>query len=102
MRALCFIYGRYRKIADTNETAEIVEFIRFLERIIDRLQIIDKRAQINSTTKMLEAKIYNLMNVTPFIVIDAAGVTQIRDRLEISGTTIASRWGRAVGDSTPL
>lgn len=91
-KSLCQIYSSYREEYDNVELGEPVdleslEFIRFLERVIDRLQIVDKKAAIYSCTNMLENKIYNLINVTPLIVLDSKHISSIRadKKIEISG-----------------
>jgi Zn-dependent oligopeptidase len=86
------IYIRYR---DSYEKLDVesfpnhqeeLEIIRFLERIIDRLQIDGKKASINSCMTMLENKIYNLLNVTPLIPLDERYLTfDGGDRIEITG-----------------
>lgn len=95
--ALCNIYSVYREAyenslndlveidnspATGSSSSELLEFTRFLERMIDRLQITGKRASIMTYTKMLENKIYNLMNVTPSIAVDIRYIKGI-ENLEI-------------------
>jgi hypothetical protein len=90
--SLCKIYSRYREVYERLDVEsyehhqEELEYIRFLERIIDRLQIVDKRAAISSCTSMLENKIYNLLNVTPLIVLDAQHLSFTGgDKIEVTG-----------------
>ena len=86
------IYTKYRgfleslDIESIRDHQEELEITRFLERMIDRLQIDGKRASINSCISMLENKIYNLINVTPLIPLDSHYLTfDGADRVEISG-----------------
>ena len=89
------IYSRYRDnyekvdVESFQNHHEELEIIRFLERIIDRLQIEGKRASINSAMSMLENKIYNLLNVTPLIPLDHRHLAfQGGDKVEITGRKI--------------
>jgi len=86
------IYLRYRDTIEKVDVESIgnyqddLEIIRFLERIIDRLQIDGKKASINSCMSMLENKIYNLLNVTPLIPLDERYLTfDGGDRIEVTG-----------------
>jgi hypothetical protein len=86
------IYTRYRDIYEKLDVEsfpnhqEEFEFIRFLERIIDRLQIEGKKASINSCMSFYENKIYNLLNVTPLIPLDIRHLSfDGGDRVEITG-----------------
>jgi hypothetical protein len=81
-KSLCLIYSRFRKECDDSECYENIEFTRFLERIIDRLHICDKKAAINSSMRMLESKIYNLLNVTPSISIESKYIKHIQENKE--------------------
>jgi hypothetical protein len=93
-KSLCKIYTKYKgeysniELGD-NINYENLEFIRFLERIIDRLQIIDRKATIQSHITMLENKIYNLINVTPLITLDIMHIKSIPtdklQKIEITG-----------------
>lgn len=96
-KSLCMIYTKYKEQCDGIELGdhinyENMEFIRFLERIIDRLQIVDKKVAIQSYITMLENKIYNLINVTPLIVLDSKYTKSIPleklNKLEITGKKI--------------
>jgi Zn-dependent oligopeptidase len=91
-KALYRIYTRYRETMDkldvesVQNTQEEYEIIRFLERIIDRLQIEGKKASINSCISFYENKVYNLLNVTPLIPLDIRHLTfDGGDRVEITG-----------------